>query len=101
MGFVKVASAKELTLGKMIGFEAEGKKILVANLESKHYAIGNRCTHRGCMLSGGVLKGGTVQCPCHGSRFDVKTGNVVGGPAKKPEPAFQVKVEGDQILVNV
>jgi len=101
MGVVKVASTKELAPSKMIGVEAGGKKILVANLEGKYYAIGNRCTHMGCMLSDGVLKGGIVQCPCHGSRFDVKTGSVVGGPAKKPEPAFQVKVEGDQILVNV
>lgn len=101
MGFVKVASAKELGAGKIIGVEAGGKPILVVNLNGKHYAIGNVCTHMGCMLSDGALKGENVQCPCHGSVFDVKTGTVVHGPAQKPEPVFQVKVEGDQILVNV
>lgn len=101
MEFVKVASTKELKPGKMVGAEAGGKMIVVVNLEGKYYAIGNRCTHMGCMLSDGTLKGEIIQCVCHGSRFDVKTGGVVGEPAKKPEPAFQVKVEADQILVNV
>jgi nitrite reductase/ring-hydroxylating ferredoxin subunit len=53
------------------------------------------------MLSEGSLKGQNVTCSCHGSVFDLKTGNVVKGPAKKPEPVFQVKSEGEQILVNV
>ena len=100
MGFVKVASTKDLTAGKMIGAEASGKPILVANVDGKYYAIGDKCTHRGCKLSGGALKEDSVVCPCHKSIFDVKTGNVVKGPAKTPEPVFQVKVEQDQILVN-
>jgi len=98
---VKVASTKELGPGRMKGVEAGGKPMLLVNLEGKYYAIGNICTHMGCMLSDGVLKGEIVTCPCHGSRFNVKTGSVVGGPAQKPEPAFSVKVERDQVLVNV
>jgi nitrite reductase/ring-hydroxylating ferredoxin subunit len=101
MGVVKVTSIKELAQGKMVGIEAGNKPILVANLESKYFAIGNRCTHVNCMLSDGVLMGESVQCACHGSVFDVRTGNVLKGPAKKSEPVFQVKVEGDQALVNV
>jgi nitrite reductase/ring-hydroxylating ferredoxin subunit len=101
LGFVKVASAKALVAGKMVGAEAGGKPILVANVDGKYYAIGDKCTHRGCKLSGGTLKeNGIVHCPCHGSDFDVKTGNVVKGPAKTPEPVYQVKVEKDDILVN-
>jgi len=101
MGFVKVASTNELKQGKMVGVEASGKPILLVNLEGKYYAIGNICTHMGCMLSDGVLKGESVECLCHGSVFDVKTGSVLKGPAKKPESVFQVKVEGNQISVNV
>lgn len=102
MEFVKIASTKDLTPGKMMGAEAGGKQILVANVNGKYYAIGDECTHRGCKLSGGTFKeGGVVQCPCHGSNFDAKTGNVTKGPAITPEPVFQVKVEKDQILVNI
>lgn len=101
MGFVRAVLKKDLELGKMLGIEVDGKKILLANLAGTYYAIGNRCTHRGCMLSDGKLEGENIRCPCHRSVFDVKTGNVLKGPAKKPEPVFQVKVEGDQVLANV
>jgi nitrite reductase/ring-hydroxylating ferredoxin subunit len=102
MGFVGVASTKDLTQGKMASAELGGKQILVANVDGKYYAIGNKCTHMGCSLSDGELKKGeVVRCPCHGSNFDVKNGKVVKGPAKTAEPTFEVKVEKDQILVNI
>ena len=101
MGFVTVANTKDLEQGSMKGVEADGKEVLIANVDGTYYAIGDRCTHMSCNLSGGSLKGQNVTCPCHMSVFDLKTGNVVKGPAKKPEPVFQVKVEGDQILVNI
>ena len=101
MEFIRVASTKDLPSGKMIGVKTEGKDILIANLTGKYYAIGNKCTHRGCNLSEGTLKNGSVQCPCHGSVFDVKTGKNIKSPAKIPEPVYEVKVEGYQILVKV
>jgi 3-phenylpropionate/trans-cinnamate dioxygenase ferredoxin subunit len=86
----------------IIGVESNDKLILVANIAGTYYAIGDSCTHRGCKLSSGKLKeDGIVVCPCHGSLFDVKTGDVVKGPAVTPEPSFSVKVEKDDILVNV
>jgi len=101
MGFVKVALVKDFEPGKMIGVETEGKEIVIANIDGNYFAIGNRCTHMSCMLSDGSLKGQNVTCSCHGSVFDLKTGNVVKGPAKKTEQVFQVEVEGGQILINV
>jgi nitrite reductase/ring-hydroxylating ferredoxin subunit len=101
MGLVKVASTKDLAVGRMKSVEAGGRPVLLANLAGEYYAIGNVCTHMGCLLSDGILKGENVQCICHGSVFDVKTGKVVSGPAKKPEPSYQAKVEGDQILVSI
>jgi len=101
LGFIKTAAAKDLKLGKMVGAEVGGKPVLIVNLEGKYFAIGNVCTHMGRMLSDGVLKRENVQCPCHGSVFDVKTGKVVKGPATKSEFGYQVKVEEDQILINV
>jgi nitrite reductase/ring-hydroxylating ferredoxin subunit len=101
MGFVRVASAKDLKADEMIGTEAEGKEICVVNVAGTFYATGNRCTHMGCLLSDGALRGETVTCPCHGSTFNVRTGAVVKGPARKSEPAYEVKVEKDQVLVDV
>ncbi len=101
MSFVKVASVKDLESGKMMGVEVEDKEVLLVNLGGGYYAIGNRCTHMGCMLSDGTLDADKVHCVCHGSTFDVKTGSVVKGPAKNSEPSFKVKVEGDQVQVEV
>ena len=100
MSFVKVGSTGDLKSSAMKGIEVNGKPILLANLADKYYAIGNICTHRGCKLSNGALNGDVVQCGCHGSRFDVKTGKVVGGPAARPEPSYEVQVKDDQILVK-
>jgi nitrite reductase/ring-hydroxylating ferredoxin subunit len=101
MTFVKVFLTKDLEPGHMIGVEAGGKEIVVVNLEGKFYAIGNRCTHMSCVLSDGALKGRSVTCPCHGSTFDVTTGSVIKGPAKKPEPAYPTKIEGEHVLADV
>jgi nitrite reductase/ring-hydroxylating ferredoxin subunit len=101
MNFVKVASTKDLSSGKMMEIKVGGKEILIVNLAGKYYAIENSCTHRSCKLSDGILKGGSVKCPCHGSIFDIKTGNVIKSPAKKATPTFQVKTEEDQILIKV
>ena len=101
MGFVKVASTKDLKPGEMIDAGAGGKEICVANIGGKYYAIGNRCTHMGCLLSDGTLRGENVTCPCHGSVFNVLTGAVVKGPAQKSEPAYGVRIEEDQVLIDV
>jgi 3-phenylpropionate/trans-cinnamate dioxygenase ferredoxin subunit len=101
MTLEKVVSVKDLEPGRMMGVEVRDKEIAVANADGKYYAIGNRCTHMGCMLSDGTLKGENIVCPCHGSTFDLKTGSVVKGPAKKPEPAYETKIESEQVLVNI
>ncbi|XUX00705.1 MAG: Rieske (2Fe-2S) protein [Dehalogenimonas sp.] len=95
------ASTRDVPAGTMIGIESEGKSVLIANIGGKYYAINNVCTHMGCTLSNGTLKGNQVQCPCHGSTFDVTTGELVHGPAKKPEPSYKVTVEGEKITVDV
>jgi nitrite reductase/ring-hydroxylating ferredoxin subunit len=101
MGFVRAASIKKLGAGRMIGLELGDKMVLLVNSGGRYYSIGNRCTHMGCMLSDGRLRNDLIQCPCHGSVFNVKTGRVVRGPAQEPEPTFEVRLEGDDIQVNV
>jgi len=101
MGLIKVASRKDLASGEKMGAKAGRKKILLANLNGEFFGIGNVCTHMGCVLSEGDIIGEGIECPCHGSIFDVKTGKVLKGPAKKPAPVFKVKIEGDEIFVDV
>jgi nitrite reductase/ring-hydroxylating ferredoxin subunit len=101
MGFVRAVSIKKLGEGKMMGLELADKIVLLVNSGGRYYGIGNRCTHMGCMLSEGRLRKDLIQCACHGSVFDVKTGSVVRGPATEPEPTFEVRLDGEDILVNV
>jgi nitrite reductase/ring-hydroxylating ferredoxin subunit len=53
------------------------------------------CTHAGCTV--GTVAGGTIDCPCHGSKFSIKDGSVVNGPATRPLAAIAIKVEGTSI----
>jgi nitrite reductase/ring-hydroxylating ferredoxin subunit len=100
MTLINVASAADLKPNQMKVVNANGKPILLVNLEGTYYAIGNKCTHMQCTLTNGELKGEVVQCPCHGSKFNVKTGKVVGGPAAVPEPVYELKVEDGKVLIN-
>ncbi len=100
MGFVKVVSKEEVPAGQMKLIEVNGTPVLLANVAGEYYAIGNKCTRRSCKLSSGTLEGDTVRCSCHGPKFNVKTGEVVHGPAAKPEPKYTVKVEKDQVSVD-
>ena len=95
LGFVEVASVKDLGPGKMAGVEAGSKEVFIASVDGKYYAIGDRCTHIGRVLSDGALKGDSVTCSCHGSTFKVKIGNVVKEPARESEPVYEVKVGAD------
>jgi 3-phenylpropionate/trans-cinnamate dioxygenase ferredoxin subunit len=101
MAIIKLASIADLEPNTMKVVNANGTPILLVNLDGTFYAIGNACTHMGCPLSRGTLKSNTVQCACHGSVFNVKTGEVARGPAKKPEPKYELRISGDQILVNM
>jgi glycine betaine catabolism B len=85
----------------MIAVELDGEKVCVAHIEGKYYAIGNVCTHMGGPLAEGKLEGHVVQCPWHGSRFDITSGKVVRPPAMREEPTYEVKVEdNNSILVR-
>lgn len=98
--FIRVASIKDVSEGKMIGVKIDKKDILIANLGGRFYVIGNRCTHMGCLLSKGTLEEERVTCPCHFSVFDVKTGRVIKSPAPKPEPIYEIKVQGEDVLIK-
>ena len=98
--FVKVADTKDIPRSQMKEIEVGGEKICIVNVEGKYFAIGSVCTHEGGPLADGTLEGYEVECPWHGSKFDVRTGEVTNPPADTPEPVYEVKVEDNNILVK-
>ena len=98
--FVKVANAKDIQPSQMKEVEVNGENICVANVEGKYYAIGSICTHEGGPLADGTLEGYEVECPWHNSKFDIRTGEVRSPPASEPEPTYEIKVDGNSILIK-
>jgi ferredoxin-NADP reductase/nitrite reductase/ring-hydroxylating ferredoxin subunit len=98
--FVKVADTKDIQPSQMKEVQVDGENICVVNIEGKYYAIGSICTHEGGPLADGTLVGYEVECPWHGSKFDIRTGEVTSPPASEPEPAYEVKVDGNSILIK-
>jgi nitrite reductase/ring-hydroxylating ferredoxin subunit len=80
---------------------SSGTRIALANVEGTIFAIDDKCTHKGCSLGDGKLDGSTLQCACHGSRFDVKTGAVVRGPAEDPVRSYPVHVANGEVQVDL
>ena len=98
--FVRIENARELAAGQMRDFDVAGIKVNIASVGGPLYAFDDTCTHRACSLAKGKLDGTTVTCPCHGSQFDVTTGEVLRGPAQQPVRSRLVQIEGESLLVE-
>ena len=98
--FVKIAHIDDIQPLQMKVFQFDDEEVCVVNVDGKYYAINNICTHEGGPLADGNLEGYEVECPWHGSKFDVRTGEVTNPPASEPEPTYEVKVDGNIILVR-
>ena len=98
--FVKVAEVGELSPGHMKAVEVGEDQVLLANVGGTIYACSNACTHAFAPLSEGDLYGELVECPSHGSVFDVTTGEVIDAPAQENLPVFEVRIDGRDILVG-
>ena len=73
------------------------KKIVITQPQSgTFHAFTAVCTHAGCTV--GSVSSGTINCPCHGSRFNVSNGSVVNGPASSPLAPVNIQVQGTSIL---
>jgi 3-phenylpropionate/trans-cinnamate dioxygenase ferredoxin subunit len=84
----------------MRAFDVHSTKIAVANVGGAFHAFDDTCTHMACSLAGGDLEETTVICPCHGSEFDVRSGEVLQGPARDPLATYETRGEGGSLEVE-
>src|ERR671919_3231212 len=98
--FVKVAETKDIQAAQMKAVEVADQSICVSNVDGKYYAIGNICTHVGGPLDEGTLEGYQVECPWHGSKFDVRTGEPTKPPARQAVSKYEVKIQDNNILAR-
>ena len=101
LNFVPVAKTSDIKEGAPFCAQANGKQIALFKMGEKFYAMDNLCTHAGGPLCEGSLAGNAIECPWHGSQFDITTGQVLAGPAAEPQTMYEVKVEGEDVKVKV
>ena len=101
MAFVKVGSVSEVPPGTAKVFEVSDRAIAVCNVAGELYGIDDICTHDEASLEQGALDNFEIECARHGARFDVRTGEVTALPASLPIDTFKVRVEGDDIEIDV
>ncbi len=98
--FTPVISESSLEEGKPVRAEHNGAPILLVRRGSQIYALVETCSHLGGPLSEGTLDGDVIQCPWHGSRFSIRDGHVVDGPAVHPQPCLEARVRNGQVEVR-
>ena len=99
--WIQIARTSEIPQGTIKMIEANRARIALANIDGTFYAIEDRCSHDDGPLGQGELDGKEVECPRHGARFDMTTGKPMNLPAVVPVKSFQVKVDDNNILIEL
>ena len=101
--FVSVAKTSEVPDPGTLLVEVGERLVALVHAAGHFYALDDVCTHDGGPLSEGPVdpQEGTIACPRHGAKFDIRSGAALTMPATKPTKAHEVKVEGEQILVRL
>ena len=100
--FVEVAKVDDVPAGTAAVVDVNGVECALINSGGQFHAIGNECTHAGGPLGeGDLVEENQIECPLHGSVFDITTGEPVVGPADEPVPVYAVKVENGVVSVAI
>lgn len=101
MSEVRIAPLTELPDGRGVRVDIGEHRIAVFRIGDEVYAIGDRCSHAEASLAEGELFDTEVECPRHGSEFDLKTGAPDTLPATRPVPVYSVHVRGGDVLIEL
>jgi 3-phenylpropionate/trans-cinnamate dioxygenase ferredoxin subunit len=99
--FFKAAELDDLEEDGLYPIEVDGEPVCLAKIDGSIYAFTNSCTHVSGPLNEGKLEGCILTCPWHGSRFDIRTGQVMRGPARQNLAIFPVKIDGISIMIGL
>jgi 3-phenylpropionate/trans-cinnamate dioxygenase ferredoxin subunit len=96
-----LAEKGDVAEGEVIGLDVGGEKIALYCDKGEYFATSNICTHQYALLSEGYFEDGCIECPLHQGRFDIRTGRAECAPLTEDVKVFPIKVEGDQIFVDI
>ena len=100
-GKMEIPMANKLETDQMLLVHIGDTRIVIAKSEKGYVAFDDRCTHKGASLAGGVMICDTVQCPWHGSQFNVKTGAVEAGPARGKIKVYKISEEAGKVFLEL
>jgi nitrite reductase/ring-hydroxylating ferredoxin subunit len=98
---INVAKVSDIPVGSARAVTAGGLTVAVFHRPEGWFAIEGTCTHRGGPLAEGEVEGMTVTCPWHGGQFDIRTGNLLGGPPPRPVRSFPVVITGQDVALDM
>jgi nitrite reductase/ring-hydroxylating ferredoxin subunit len=98
--WVRAVAEADLPDDTLTGVEVEGRQVLLHRNDQEIHALDNLCSHAGGLLSRGEVIDCAVECPLHGSRFDLRDGRVVRGPAHHPQPVLPTRIRNGWIEVR-
>ncbi|MCS6767192.1 MAG: non-heme iron oxygenase ferredoxin subunit [Candidatus Nitrosocaldus sp.] len=101
MNWVRVCSRQDLRDGEILSMDVEGRQLMLIAQNGKVYALDRICTHMDADLSMGFLAEGQVTCPLHLSAFRLEDGMALNPPAERPLRRYNVKIDGNDIYVQV
>ena len=101
MAFQRACAVADVTNASPLAVTVDGVDVAVVRQGEDFYAIQDECSHAAIPLSEGEVEDGEIECWLHGSRFDLRTGKPSGPPATDPVPTYPVRVDGDDLLVDV
>jgi 3-phenylpropionate/trans-cinnamate dioxygenase ferredoxin subunit len=99
--FKRIADTHEIPLGEMRSFDLGLYNVVIVHTDDGYFAIRDECTHDSAAISDGELDDGEVVCARHGARFDLATGAVKAPPALAPLDTYELKIDGEDILVRI
>jgi 3-phenylpropionate/trans-cinnamate dioxygenase ferredoxin subunit len=100
-GYLRACAVADVADGGALHVDVDGRPVAVVHSDGEFYALRDVCSHAEVALSEGEIEGQTIECWLHGSRFDLVTGRPTGLPATKPVPVYPVKIDGDDVLVDL
>ncbi|MBB6119734.1 non-heme iron oxygenase ferredoxin subunit [Nocardiopsis algeriensis] len=101
-GWTKVAELDEIPENGVLGIETDDEvPIALVRTEGEVFALRDECSHGAVRLSEGEVEDGTLECFLHGSCFDLRSGAPLNPPATQPVPTYDVKIDGDDVLVSL
>ncbi|WFU23209.1 non-heme iron oxygenase ferredoxin subunit [Bradyrhizobium sp. CB1717] len=101
MAWQQITTRDKVSADTPFAFSIGERSFAIFQVDSTYYALDNVCPHAFALMSDGFVEGDTVECPLHGALFHIPTGRCLGPPADADLKSYPVRLEDEQILVDV